>query len=1193
MTRHALVALMMLVASLVLGMFAPPAARAGFGPETFEDGTCVSHSCTYSSVEADHGEAFTQAAGHPQWGITKFVMKHSGSTIEGASVKRIRVDVPPGLAANPEALPKCSIAQFQSNPRGCPSSSEVGSTELEAVAEPLGIPASLPTLTGTVYNLEPPVGLPLDFGIAVEPAGDLVTPIHLFLEGHLAWWSDYHEYFEINDVPNEAEVKLLLGVKSPLKVLMSKLNFNGRAGQGNFLTLPSVCSSTTTSHLELESWSGEIATAVTHTPVGVEGCNHVPFSPSVTVSPETAQSDSPDGATTIVQVPQKVREGEINTSDIQDAHVRLPEGLTLNPSAAQGLGTCSAAQIAIGTTSPVTCPPGARIGSVTIETDLPPGSLTGNAYLGSPSGAPVTGPPYTIYLDAESARYGVSVRLQGSVDPNPQTGQLEASFANNPPLPFSELRLTLNGGEHAPLANPLICGSGSTSFALTPYTGSPADVGATPFATSGCPSPLPFSLAQSTDDTEPNAGSFGSTAFTFDLSRADGQQYLSSLATVLPAGLVGAIPSVTLCGEPQAQDGGCPAGSRIGTATAEVGAGDPYPFTGPVFLTGPYAGSPFGLSIPIQAAAGPFDLGTIVTRAAINVDPKSGRVTASSTLPRIFAGIPLRLRGISVAINRPNFLINPTDCAGLATETTLTSVLNATDDVSSPFAVSNCSALHFKPTFAAASSAQTSRAIGAALKVDLTQGAHQANIHSVVVQLPLQLPSRFTTLQKACPEATYAANPFDCPTGSKVGSATVTTPVLPDALSGPAYLVSHGGGAFPDLDLLLEGDGVHVILEGSTNIKAGITTSTFASIPDVPVSSFVLDLPTGPNSALATNGSLCSGPLVMPTTITAQSGAQVQQSTILSVAGCPFGSFRHKNPHPPPEDRRPHPDPQDPDTASGPDRRPREEPADGPSPGAQGGDRDAEGAAVPPWDEGRASERAPASEPEADGARHVVATTQGRILLIRRDRDRVQALAAITRPRPWHTRTRRATAGKSPLVGVHRLLHMVSDAEAVQYALSRGAPHRLAGGGNCREAFDRSGPRGGLVGREQAAVDTVADELRRSAHVRSRAPGPRAPSPRAARARTAPRPKGATARRARERARARRCALRASVTVLRGARLAHSPLQAARRRPRCRSAWRGRRTWPSRSAGGARRGRCSRTSRSASIAVSCPFQGLS
>jgi hypothetical protein len=886
--------LITLIASTMAGMLLAPVAKA-FGPESFEAGTCVSSSCTYSSVEANHNEAFTQAAGHPPWGITKFVMKHSGSSIEGASVKRLRVDVPPGLASNPQAPGKCSVSQFNAAPSGCPGTSEAGTTEMEAVAEPLGlVPLSLPALTGKVYNLEPREGLPLEFGINVEPAGALITPIHLLLEGHVEWGTDYHEYFEIKEVPHEAQVNVPLvgGVKAPLKVLMSKLNFNGHAG-GDFLTLPSICSPTTTSHLELESWSGEIARAETHTPVGVEGCNKVPFSPSATVAPETAQSDAPDGATTVVRVPQGVNANEINTSDIQTARLTLPEGLTLNPAAAHGLQACSAAQIAIGTTRAVGCPAASRIGAVTIETDLPPGSLAGNVYLGSPGGGPITAPPYTIYLDAESPRYGVSVRLQGSVTPNPATGRLEVTFANNPQLPFSELRLTLNGGVHAPLANPLACGIATTAFAFTPFTGGGTAAGSTGFATGGCPSPLPFSLAQGTADSPANAGAFGSTAFTLNLSRAGGQQYLSALTTVLPSGLVGAIPSVKLCAEPAATAGTCGASSQIGSATANVGSGDPFAFTGPVFLTGPYGGAPYGLSIPIHALAGPFDLGTIVTRAGINVDPHSGRVIATSTLPTIFKGVPLRLRSLSVAVNRSGFLFNPTNCGPLSTNTTLTSTFNATQGLSTPFQATGCGALKFKPGFGVSSSAKASKANGAALKVNLTQVAREANIHSVLVQLPAQLPSRLTTLQKACPAATYAANPLACPAGSRVGSATVTTPVLPDALTGPAYLVAQGS-AFPNLDLLLAGDGVHVILEGTTNIKGGITTSTFPSIPDVPVSSFVLDLPMGPNSALASAGNRCSKALIMPTTITAQSGAQIKQNTIINVPDCPFGSFAHK-----------------------------------------------------------------------------------------------------------------------------------------------------------------------------------------------------------------------------------------------------------------------------------------------------------
>ncbi len=882
--RQVLVALLVLI---IAAFLAAPAAQASFGvtEANFEAGTCFETSCTYSSP---HSAFYTQSAGHPPWGITKFELNHSGNNVEGAALKRIRVDVPPGLAANPEALPKCSQAQFRAN--SCPENTQVGTTELDAVAAETLL---LSGLKGKVFNLEAPPGLPLDFGINIEPTGALTAPVQLYLEGHVDWSGDFHEYFEINNVPEEAEVRLLVvPVKAKLKTLMSKLNFDGRAGNGNFLTVPSGCSSSTTSHLEVESYSGEISRTETHTPVGVEGCNKVPFKPTAEVIGQTSASDQPDGATTIVKVPQKAGSSEINTSDIKDAHVTLPEGMTLNPAAAHGLEACTAAQIAIHTRRAVSCPAASRVGSVTIETDLPPKTLTGNVYLGSPGGGAITGPPYTIYLDAEDPAADVSVRLQGSVVPDP-SGRLTASFLENPQLPFSELILSLNGGPRAPLANPLACGRSTVDALFTPYTGVGIGLSATPFTTTGCASPLPFAPAQSTQSSSANAGAY--TSYTFNLTRPDGQQYLSQLKTVLPPGLLGAIPSVPLCPEPLAQQGKCAATSKIGTATVNVGAGtEPYPFSGPVYLTGPYGGSPYGLSIPVAAVAGPFNLGVVVTRVGLNVDSHTGQVIATSTLPTIVGGVPLRLKNLSVAVNRKNFLFNPSNCSALSTTSLLTSTFNAVKEVSSPFQVKNCSALPFKPDFKAATKATGTKQNGDSLQVNLVQGPQEANIHSVVASLPVQLPSRLSTLQKACPEATFAAAPPTCPSASKVGTATVSTPVLPAKLTGPAYLVSHGGAAFPDLDLILEGNGVRVILVGNTNIKNGVTTSTFASIPDVPVSSFSLDLPTGPNSVLASYGNLCLHPLLMPTTITAQSGTQIKQSTRIAVSGCGVRILSHR-----------------------------------------------------------------------------------------------------------------------------------------------------------------------------------------------------------------------------------------------------------------------------------------------------------
>jgi hypothetical protein len=862
------------------------AAHASFGvtKANFEAGTCKNKTCTYKSIEANPSEAFTQAAGHPAWGITGFELNSRevllGQREPEGALKRVRVDVPPGLAADPQTLPACSDEDFNKN--ACPVNTEAGTTELVAFDGLNDL-----TVTGKVFNLAPRPNLPLLFGIdiGIEP----LVNVHIFLEGHVAWYDDYHEYFELNNLPREGE---LLGVKVPLAVLKSKLFFNGHAGHGNFLTLPSVCSSSTTSHLEVESYEGAISSTPTETPVGVGGCNNVPFKPSAEVKAETTSSDQPDGATTVVKAPQNEAETDTNTADIKDAHVTLPEGMTLNPSAAHGLEACTESEIAIGKRTPVSCPAASKVGSVTIETDLPPKSLTGSVYLGSPTGGPISGPPYSIYLDAESP-YDVSVRLKGLVNSNPSTGRLEASFTENPPLPFSELSLSLNGGARAPLANPLVCGKTSVDSLFTPYTGLGPSLSSTPFTTTGCASPLPFAPAQSTQSSSANAGAY--TSYTFNLSRPDGQQYLAQLKTVLPPGLVGAIPSVPLCKEPLAQQGKCATSSKIGTATVNVGAGpEPYPFSGSVYLTGPYGGSPYGLSIPVAAVAGPFNLGTVVTRVGLNVDSHSGQVIATSALPTIVGGVPLRLKNLSVAINRPKFLFNPSNCGALNTTSLLTSTLSATKEASSPFQVKNCTALPFKPSFKAITKAIGTKLGGDSLQVNLLQGAHEANLRSVVASLPLQLPSRLSTLQKACPEATFAAAPASCPSGSKVGSATVSTPVLPAKLNGPAYLVSHGGAAFPDLDVILEGNGVRVILVGNTNIKAGITTSTFASIPDVPVSSFSLDLPTGPNSVLTSYGNLCLHPLLMGTTLTAQSGTVIKQNTRIAVSGCGVRILSHR-----------------------------------------------------------------------------------------------------------------------------------------------------------------------------------------------------------------------------------------------------------------------------------------------------------
>jgi hypothetical protein len=866
------------------------AAMGAFGVSKWEAGTCTASGCTASTPE----QFYTQAGGHPPFGITDFRFNTSGSAGSEApegNVKEVRVDIPVGLSVDPLATPQCKLSQLEGS--GCPADTQVGEVQLTAhlnAVSLLGFPvgATITPPNTPVYNMEPPPGKPLEAAFKVAL---FETVVHIV--GGIETTGDYHEYFTISEIP-----------KSP-ELVESRLIFFGKAlGPGGtlpFITMPSTCLGPQKTFLHVRSYEGQEEAKSFTTPVGATGCDKVPFAASVKVAPTTAQSDRPDGVTVKVEVPQDAT-ASIDSSMLKDAHVTLPEGMTLNPSVANGLEACTDAQFGKGTARPVACPPGSKIGIDTIETpDLPEKSLMGSVYVGQPtSNNPESGNEYRIFIDAEAPRYGVSVRLEGKVSANTTNGRLTTAVLENPQVPFSDFILTFNG-PHTPLANPLVCGLATTNASLTPYSGNPA---AEPFMAfpidfdgkkGACPSPLPFALSQSATTTPASGGA--NTSLAFNLVRSEGEQYLSKLTTVLPPGLVGKVPSVTLCGEPQAARGECMTASQIGTVTVSLGSGaTPLTLPGTAYLTGPYGGGPYGLSVVVPAEeVGPFDYGRIVTRASVNVDPLTARIVVTSQLPTIVGGVPLRLRTLSVNANRPNFTINPTNCAALTTNTTLTSTLGTTLALASPFQATGCAGLPFAPKFAASSNARTSRAKGAILVVKVAYpSGPQANIKSVLVSLPKQLPSRLSTLKNACPEATFAASPSACPPLSSVGTVTVSTPVLPDKLTGQAVFVSHGGAAFPDLDLVLKGDGVTVILVGNTNISNGITTSNYASVPDVPVSSFEVRLPTGKNSVLSAVGSLCKKPLAMPTTITAQNGKVIKQSTKISVGDCPITVLSHR-----------------------------------------------------------------------------------------------------------------------------------------------------------------------------------------------------------------------------------------------------------------------------------------------------------
>ncbi len=682
----------------------------------------------------------------------------------------------------------------------------------------------------------------------------------------------------------------------------------GAGPKSPFLTNPSNCSSgPLTTRVDADSWEdpgtllpdGEpnLEDPAWHTETASSpqptGCEKLPFGPSLSLQPVTHEIDTPSGYEVTLTSPQNETVGGVGEADIDDVDVTLPPGVSVDPSAADGLEGCSDAEYGYGTNEPVSCPASSQIGEVEIETPLlAPHALTGQIYLGTPlDDEPESGGMFRLFLAIHGP--GLLLKIEGDARANASTGQLTSTFAGNPPLPFSELKLRFDGGERAPLANPPWCEIASTTSELSSYAAQTifsSDPVSFSYDGEGgaCPATMPFGPSFSAGTVTPLGGAF--SPFTLSFARGDGQQTLSQISTQLPAGLLAVLSSVTPCQEPQAAAGTCAATSRIGTATAGAGPG-PHPFyvSGPVYLTGPYDGAPFGLAVSVPAIAGPYDLGTVVVRAGIFVNPVTAAVSVvSGPLPQILDGIPLRIQDVNVTVDRADFTFNPTSCAARTVTATIASAQGANSAVSSPFDVGGCQNLPFKPQFSASTQANTSKANGASLNARIaypTSG--EANIAKAELTIPAILPSRLTTLQKACTEAQFEANPAGCPAASDIASVTVHTPLLSSPLTGPAYLVSRGGAAFPDIELVLQGEGVTIVVDGKTQIKDGVTYSRFETVPDAPFTTFEFNAPEGPYSILTANGSLCDRPVLMPATLTGQNGAVLTQDTAIDVQGCP------------------------------------------------------------------------------------------------------------------------------------------------------------------------------------------------------------------------------------------------------------------------------------------------------------------
>jgi hypothetical protein len=896
-------------------------------------------------VDGLDGTPDLQAADHPYGVTTSFnvpsftqanFLESTYHHIPVQQIKDLVVDLPPGFIGDPQATPHCPLTALQENDNltfttNCPAASKVGTVTFDGVGIFHASNVVLSSTSG-IFNMVPEDGYPAEFGFSYL--------------GHSVFM-----YASVLPSSQGDGVRVTAPGLPSLPVQGVSLTFygdpavqdGGATPSAAFLTNPVDCAAPgpLKARIEADSWDepARWVSAESTTYPQITGCDMLQFQPTLEVAPPTeeTQADTPAGYEVDLKVPQAPNLSPfLAAPELKDATVTLPEGLSLSPGAADGLVGCretgpEGINITHGWTptgeepidgadpeateigadglphvAPGHCPAASQVGTVEVETPLLPAhTLTGRVYAAEPQcgseGQPActeasaaNGELFGLYLEFEGE--GTIFKLKGNVSANPSTGRLTTQFEEDPQLPFSELKLKLDGGPRAPLSNPQTCGTFTTASDLSPWS-SPETPDAMPssfFTVTGCGAGALFAPSFSAGTTIPIAGGF--SPFTLTFSRHDGEQDLSGLTVNMPEGLLGKLAGIVECGEAEANAGTCPAASRVGAATAAAGAGSaPLWESGPVYLTGPYNGAPFGLAVVVPANAGPFHLGNIVVHAAIHINPTTAQVTVvSNPLPQMIDGVPLRVQTVNVTVGQEdNFTFNPTSCNQQSIGATISSVQGGAANVSSPFRAQGCANLPFKPSLTASAAGKASKAGGASLDVKVAPAAGQANIAKIDLELPKQLPARLTTLQKACVASVFEANPAACPSASAIGSAVVHTPVLNGPLAGPVYLVSHGGAAFPDVEIILQGEGVRIVADGKTQIKKGVTYSHFETVPDAPFTSFETKLPTGKYSIFGTNlpekdkYNLCGQSLSMPITLAGQNGAVVKQTTKIGVTGCP------------------------------------------------------------------------------------------------------------------------------------------------------------------------------------------------------------------------------------------------------------------------------------------------------------------
>lgn len=841
------------------------------------------------------GSPSTQAGAHPyemdlHYGLTTQSFPDGVLGPNGA-LKDTAIDLPQGLIGDPTALPRCSHERIAEPPDfNCPPDTQIGQATVTVAGDASGAPPL------GLYNMEPPAGDAAQFAFNF---GNVQT---VFLDARVVRSGGRNR---IRVTVANASQKLaayditvsLWGVPADPRHDANRCK-NAVAPDGHcpgipgdpvldsgaphsvdvpikpFLTNPTSCGVPLTTDMRVTTWSGDAVSASAvvgagaGTPTIMTGCDKLAFAPSIDVRPDDPVAGEPSGYAVDLSVPQDDNPAGLAVAQLRNTVVTMPLGTAVSPSSADGLGACTSAEIGLENDDAPSCPLSSRIGTVSIETPLLPDPLTGDVYLATQSDNPFNS-MLALYLVVEGP--GVRLKLAGRVVPDPATGQLLVTFDDTPQLPFSALHLHLKGGSRAPLVNPRACGQVSASAQLTSWAGSTAS-STSPVTISGdgaggpCAAPR-FAPVLRAGTQSALAGV--SSPFSFQLTRTDADGEIQSIHAVLPAGLLAQVKGVPLCPSAAAAAGTCGEASLVGHVTVGAGAGS-LPFYlsgGRVYLTEGYQGGAFGLSMVVPAVAGPLNLGTVVVRAAIHLDPKTAQISVDTDpLPAILAGIPLELRDIRLTMDRPGFMINPTNCAEQQVTAAVTSTTGAVANTASRFDVGGCAALALRPKLALSlsPSAEMGKGKHPILHAHLAQSPGQSGLATVQVHLPKALGIDLQNAAIACKAAAAAAHA--CPDSSIVGRASAVT-VLPQPLEGPVYFVertrtdSVSGKAVPALPGLfvpLRGDGVEIDLSASSAVSGGRLTSSFDDIPDAPISAFDLTLDGGSHGILVTSKALCT-----------------------------------------------------------------------------------------------------------------------------------------------------------------------------------------------------------------------------------------------------------------------------------------------------------------------------------------------